>query len=123
MPPLALLFCRPAAHEGVDSNMPPIGIPGSIDWPQGKADAYYFATIQMRQPSGVVYLSHMDTHDLPSFDFAIHCDAATSLAAVPACLCVFGFQSEAHKGAVFLVALTVKPWLLATSPDSWSVQL
>ena len=49
--------CRPAAHEGVDSNMPPIGIPGSIDWPQGRADAYYFATIQMRQPSGVIQLA------------------------------------------------------------------
>ncbi|KAK9843847.1 hypothetical protein WJX84_006057 [Apatococcus fuscideae] len=43
---------RPASHESVDANMPPIGIPGSIDWPQGKADAYYFATIQMRQTTG-----------------------------------------------------------------------
>lgn len=61
--PLSLrLFRRPAAHEGVDSNMPPIGIPGSIDWPQGKADAYYFATIQMRQPSGVTPAS---PHSLP----------------------------------------------------------
>ena len=33
--------------------MPPIGIPGSIDWPVGKADAYYFATLQMRQKTGV----------------------------------------------------------------------
>ncbi|KAK9808830.1 hypothetical protein WJX72_004554 [[Myrmecia] bisecta] len=42
---------RPAATKALDSSMPLIGIPGSVEWHSENAEAYYFATVQVKRSS------------------------------------------------------------------------